>query len=103
MSAERHDLVLALLFAGVAITVLSALRALLARHVYNRLHFVTPVTSLAGPLIGAALAVNSGWNLTTAEIVVIVVLLAVSGPVLAAATGRVAAQRDGLVARESPE
>lgn len=102
MSTAEHDVVLGLLAAGAAIVVLSSVRAVLARGVYNRLHFISPVTSLAAPLIGLALAINSGWNLTTAQILFIVALLAVTGPVLEAATGRVAAQQDDLVPRESP-
>ena len=102
MNPIEHDVVLALLCAGTALVVLSSVRAVLARGVYNRLHFLSPVTSLAGPLIGLALAVNSGWNLETALILVTVVLLAVTGPLLEAATGRLAAQRDDLVAKESP-
>lgn len=102
MSAAEHDVVLGLLAAGAAVVVVTSLRAVLARGVYNRLHFLSPVTSLAGPLIGLALAINSGWNLTTAQILLIVALLALTGPVLEAATGRLAAQRDELVPRESP-
>jgi multicomponent Na+:H+ antiporter subunit G len=102
MSSVRHDIVLALLGAGTAVVVLSSVRAVLARGAYNRLHFLSPVTSLAGPLIGLALAVNGGWNLETALILVTVVLLALTGPLLEAATGRVAAQREDLVPRESP-
>jgi multicomponent Na+:H+ antiporter subunit G len=83
--------------------VLSCLSALTLRRVYNRLHFLTPATSLGAPLIGLAVAVYNGWGLTTAEVLFIVFLLAVTGPVLEAATGRVAAQREGLLKRESPE
>ena len=103
MSAVEHDIVLAFLAAGVAVVVLSVLRAVVARGVLNRLHFLSPITSLAGPLIGLALSIDSGWNLVTAEILFIVALLAGSGPVLAAATARVAAQREGLAPIESPE
>jgi multisubunit Na+/H+ antiporter MnhG subunit len=102
MSPVEHDIVLVLLATGASVVVLSSVRAVLARGVYNRLHFLSPVTSLAGPLIGLALAVNSGWNLETALILATVVLLALTGPLLEAATARLAAQRDGLVPRESP-
>lgn len=102
MSAAEHDVVLGLLAAGAAVVVATSLRAVLARGVYNRLHLLTPVTSLAAPLIGLGLAINSGWNLVTAEILLIVALLAATGPVLEAAIARLAAQQDDLVPRESP-
>jgi multisubunit Na+/H+ antiporter MnhG subunit len=102
MSAWLHDLMLALYAAGLAVVVLAPLTALRARHVYNRLHFVAPMTSLGAPLIGVALAIQNGWGLTTAQELFITGLLAVTGPVLAAATGRMAAQRDGLIKRGSP-
>lgn len=91
-----------LLWAGIAITVLSCLGALTFRRVYLRLHYLTPVTSIGAPLVGLALAVDNGWGLTMALDVFIVFLLAITGPVLEAATGLVSAQREGLVKKESP-
>jgi multicomponent Na+:H+ antiporter subunit G len=79
-----------LLGAGVLVTVASATAALLVRSLYDRLHFLTPVTSLAGPLVGAALAIENGWGTTTGQILFVVLLLALTGPVLGAATGRLA-------------
>jgi multicomponent Na+:H+ antiporter subunit G len=79
-----------LLGAGVLVTVASSVAALLVRSLYDRLHFLTPVTSLAGPLVGAALAIENGWGTTTGQILFVVLLLAVTGPVLGAATGRLA-------------
>jgi multisubunit Na+/H+ antiporter MnhG subunit len=93
---------LALLWAGIAAVAGSCLGTLTARRVYNRLHYLTPMTSIGAPLIGLALAIANGWSLTMAEDVFIVFLLAVSGPVLEAATGRAAAQREGLIRQESP-
>jgi multicomponent Na+:H+ antiporter subunit G len=80
-----------LLVAGVAVATVSAVGAVLVRDARNRLHFLTPVTSVAGPLVGLALAFGNGWNATAVEVLVIVVLLAVTGPVLGAATGRLLA------------
>ena len=92
-----------LLVAGVAVTVLSSLGALAFRQVHNRLHFITPITSLGAPLVGLALAIENGWGETTAEILFTVFLLALVGPALEAATGRLAAQQEGWVPRRSPE
>lgn len=93
---------LALLWAGVAAVVLSCVGALAMRRVYNRLHYLSPMTSIGGPLIGLALALANGWGLAMAQDLFIVFVLALSGPVLEAATGRAAAQREGLIEPESP-
>ena len=99
-----HHVALGFVSAGVVVAVVSALGALAtARDHYLRLHYVTPVTSLAGPLIGVGLCVENGWGITTGEILLIVALLSVAGPVAAAATGRLFAQSDGIVKSESPE
>jgi multisubunit Na+/H+ antiporter MnhG subunit len=92
-----------LLWAGVAITALSCLGALTFRRVYQRLHYLAPMTSIGAPLVGLALAVANGWGLTMALDVFIVFLLAITGPVIEAATGQVSAQREGLVEGESPQ
>lgn len=99
----RNVVVDVLLAAGLLVTVVSAVGALVMRTVYNRMHFLTPVTSLAGPLLGLALAIENGWGLTTAVILFTVFLLALSGAVLEAATGRLAAQREGLLPADSPQ
>ena len=93
----------ALLVAGVAVIVASSCAAFSMKNVVNRIHYLTPITSLGGPLVGLALAVENGWGLATAQILFIVFLLALAGPALAAATGRLAAQREGLIEREAPQ
>ncbi|EWM10751.1 monovalent cation/H(+) antiporter subunit G [Kutzneria sp. 744] len=86
-----------LLGAGSLVVVASSIAAVLVRDFYRRLHWLTPVTSIGGPLIGLSLAVANGWSLTTAVVLLTVVLLGITGPVLTAAVGRTAAQRDGIV------
>jgi multicomponent Na+:H+ antiporter subunit G len=103
LNGAGHDVVLALFWAGIAVVVLSCLGAVTLRRVYNRLHYLTPATSLGAPLIGLALAIENGWGLTTAEDLFIVFLLALTGPILEAATGRMTAQREALIEPESPE
>lgn len=103
MNAVEHGIMLALLWAGVTVVVLSCLGALTLRRVYNRLHYLTPATSLGAPLIGIALAIQNSWGLTTAQDLFIVFLLAFTGPVLEASTGRMAAQREGLIKPDSPQ
>jgi multicomponent Na+:H+ antiporter subunit G len=98
-----HVLALVLYFAGIAVVAASSVAALALPHTLDRMHTVTPATSLGAPLIGLGIAVDQGWNLTTAEVLVICTLVALTGPIVASATGRMAAQRYGAVRGESPE
>ena len=70
---------------------------------FNRLHFVTPITSVAGPLIAVGLCIQTGWGITAGTIILVVGLLFVAGPVTAAATGRLMAQARGEVDSEAPQ
>lgn len=96
----RHDAALALLVLGVAASVFGAVGVAVLRSPYDRLHFLTPVTSLGAPLLGGALVVEDGFGFTGSIVVLTVVVLALSGPVLAMATARLAAQHDGIVPPE---
>lgn len=93
----------AVLFLGVAVVVAAALSAVWLHGVFTRLHYLSPVTSVGGPLIGLGLAIENGWGLTTGIILFTVSVLAISGPVIEAAAGRVMAQREAIVEAESPE
>jgi multisubunit Na+/H+ antiporter MnhG subunit len=84
-----------LIWLGVLVAVLSALAALALPPIHPRLHGLTPITSLAGPLIGVGLAVANGWSLTTLTVLLIVGLLAITGPVLTTAIARLGAEREG--------
>jgi multicomponent Na+:H+ antiporter subunit G len=88
--------------AGVLVAVCAGLAALRARSVYRRLHYLTAITSLAAPLVGIAAIVADGPGLTGASVLLVILVLAVTGPVLSAATGRLNAQRDGVVGKETP-
>ncbi|XRQ15160.1 monovalent cation/H(+) antiporter subunit G [Actinomadura welshii] len=70
-----------LTWAGVAVAVASALRLPFTRGAAARLHTVAPVTSAAAPLLlaGTALRTWSSWH-DVAELAVIAVLLAATGP-----------------------
>lgn len=89
--------------AGTVIAVLASLAALRARSAFRRLHYLTVLTSVAGPLIGIGAIVANGFGFAGATVLAIVVLLAITGPILGAATGRLNAQRDGVVTPETPE
>jgi multisubunit Na+/H+ antiporter MnhG subunit len=105
MSAEHlaHLVGVVCFGVGVAVVVLAALGSLRVRRPEDRLHFLTPTTSLGTPLVGLGLVLENGWSLTSAQIVLTCVLLMITGPVLASATLRLAAQWEGSVSRESPE
>ena len=91
---------LGFVYAGCLVLVFDCFAAIVARSLYVRLHFLTPVTSLAAPLIGIGLAIDQGVSITSGIDLLIVGLLAATGPVLESATGRVAAQREGRVSDE---
>lgn len=86
---------LVLLWLGVAIVVLSCVAMVAFRGVYAKLHAVAPATSLGALLIGVALALQSGPGHTGGKQLFTVVVLLVTGPVVAAATARAAHLRSG--------
>lgn len=90
-------------YAGVVLVLALSLAALRMSRPQDRVHFLTPTTTLGTPLIGLGLVLQNGWTLTSAQIAVICVLLMIAGPVLGAATVRVASQLDGTISPESPE
>jgi multicomponent Na+:H+ antiporter subunit G len=98
-----HLLAAVLFGAGVVVVTLSVIGSLRVRRPGDRLHFLTPTTSVGTPLVGLGLVLQNGWGLTSAQIVLVCVLMAVTGPVLTSATARVAALREGAIPRESPE
>lgn len=99
-----HDAALALVALGTVVTVASCLAAALMRaSIYDRLHFVTPITSVGCPLVAVGLCVEQGWGLTAASYLLIAGLLFMAGPVLEAAVGRLLGQIDGRVPSSSPE
>lgn len=89
--------------AGVTVVVLTGLAALRVRRVEDRLHYLTPATSLGAPLVGLGLVIANGWGLTSAQIAVTCTVMVVTGPALTSAVLRVAGQRAGTVSGESPE
>lgn len=100
-----HDAALALVALGTALTVASCAGAALVRSsVFDRMHFITPITSLGCPLVALGLSVEQGLGLTTASLLLVAALLFLAGPVLQAAVGRAAAQIEGRVeTASSPE
>jgi multicomponent Na+:H+ antiporter subunit G len=88
---------------GTFVAVLASLAALRARTAFRRLHYLTVLTSVAAQLIGVGAIVADGFGFAGASVLAIMVLLAVTGPILGAATGRLNAQRDGIITAETPK
>jgi multisubunit Na+/H+ antiporter MnhG subunit len=100
MSSVLVDVLLA---CGVGLVVVASLAALRSRSVFRRLHYLTVVTSLSGPLVAVAVLIADGIGLTSATVVLILLLLALTGPVLSAATGRLNAQREHVIEVDTAE
>lgn len=95
-----HDVVLALLSAGTALVVLSALGVLLVDEPFVRLHFLAPASTLGAPLLCLAVMLDQGHNRITVKVAVIAFLLVTVQPAITAATGRTLAAARGLVGVE---
>ena len=101
---SAHELVvLVLLGLAAVVVVLSAVGLVAAPSALARLHFIAPVTSLAAPLVGVAYVVDQGMGLAAGLVLLIVGLLALTGPPLGAAIGRLAAAELDLLPAESPQ
>lgn len=96
MSAQEIA-VLVLLGLAALIVVLCGLGLVAAPRGLPRLHFLTPVTSIAAPLTGVAYIVGQGVSLSSGLVLLIAALVAVSGPPLSAAIGRATANAEGLL------
>jgi multicomponent Na+:H+ antiporter subunit G len=80
-------------FAGVTVVLVAVTGMARARGTLARLHFLTPVTTLGGPLIGIGLMIDIGWNTTSGMVALTVALLAITGPVQQSATARLLRER----------
>lgn len=99
-----HDVALALAGLGTAVVIASVLGALVAGDdELTRVHFLSPVSSLGMPLVGAGVCVAQGWGITDGEIILVVALFFFTGPAMSAATGRLIAQQDGVLSAQGPE
>ena len=92
--------VVVLLVVGIALVVFSALGVLLVDGPFDRLHFLSPASTLGAPLICLAVMLDLGMQRTTAKVGVIALVLLVAQPVITAATGRALAESRGLVSTD---
>jgi multicomponent Na+:H+ antiporter subunit G len=79
------------------IILLSAAGALVVRSPLARLHFLSPVTSLAAPVLGVALVLQLGWGIASGLVVFTIGLLAASSPVLESAIARLIGLTEGIL------
>lgn len=96
-----HELSIALVMAGTVVVVASSIGALVSSDRYHRLHFLSPITSLGGPLVAIGLCIPHGADLTTASILFPTGLLLFVGPAMTSAIARRSAQNEGRIDRES--
>jgi multicomponent Na+:H+ antiporter subunit G len=101
--SPREVVVLVLLGLAALTIALSALGLVAAPSVLPRMHFVAPVTSVAAPLVGLAYLVDQGIGLAAGLVLATVGLLALTGPPLGAAIGRLGAAEAGVLPPEDPE
>lgn len=99
----RHLAALALLGAGVAVLLLSALALLVLPGPYSRVHALTPAASLGFPLVAVAAAVQTGPGRAAVKLLFIALLLAAGGAVTTMAVGRVTAEQEGDLRKDTPE
>lgn len=92
----RHDVVLFLLWAGVACVLLSAVAVVRLRGTLMRLHGLAPASVAGVPLIAAAIAVDQGAGRSAAKTLFIGLLFAVGGTVTTIAIARASRQAEGV-------
>lgn len=95
--------VLVLLCVAGAVFAIAIAGMLLARSTLDKLHFMAALTSVVTPLVAIAAAVQGGVSLSSATTLLIGAMVAVSGPVLTMAVGRVIEQERSADAGEATE
>lgn len=80
--------------AAVLVVFASAVGVLVMRDVYQKLHFLTPVSIVAPLLVAAAVTLREGWHENTGQTWLAVALVCVVSPILGHATIRAARVRD---------
>jgi monovalent cation/proton antiporter MnhG/PhaG subunit len=79
-----------LLSLAVLVALASAVGLAVMPDVYQKLHYVTPLATVAPVLVGLAVLVQSGWSAVSGQTWVTVVLVVMAGPVVSHATIRAA-------------
>jgi multicomponent Na+:H+ antiporter subunit G len=90
----KEVLVGVLLGSVVLINALSVLGLLFMPNLMDRLHFLTPATSVAGPLMAGAVVTTEALDHQGIIAILMAVILLVFGPVITHATARAARIRE---------
>ncbi|MDX3076220.1 monovalent cation/H(+) antiporter subunit G [Streptomyces sp. MI02-7b] len=98
----RHGVALALLVAGSAVLLLSAVALIVLPGPHARLHALSPAASLGAPLTALAVAVEAGPGRTALKLLLIGALLAAAGPVTTMAIGRLTTRLEGPEGLDGP-
>ncbi|OIJ96216.1 hypothetical protein BIV25_19725 [Streptomyces sp. MUSC 14] len=99
----RHVCALVLLVTGTGVLLLSAVGLVALPRPYQRLHALTPASTLGTPLVALALAVETGPGRAAVKLLLVAVIVGLGGAVTAMAIGRATAQHEHLLRRDSPE
>jgi multicomponent Na+:H+ antiporter subunit G len=92
--SPRDILVVALLVAGVGVTLASCVGVLVMRDAYDRLHFTAPATTIAPLAIAAAVVLEERLSAAGIKALLVALALLVTNPVLTHATARAARIRE---------
>jgi multicomponent Na+:H+ antiporter subunit G len=85
------DVLLAL---AVLIVLASSVGILVMPDVYQKLHYVTPISVVAPVLVGVAVLIQSGWSTRSAQTWLALLFVVIASPVLSHATIRAARIRE---------
>ncbi|MFK0160577.1 cation:proton antiporter [Streptomyces sp. NPDC090499] len=99
----RHVCALVLLAAGTGVLLLSAVGLVVLPGPFQRLHALTPASTVGVPLVALAMAVETGPGRAAVKLLVTAVIVAVGGAATAMAIGRATAQHERLLREDSPE
>jgi multisubunit Na+/H+ antiporter MnhG subunit len=84
----------ALLACAAALVLACTIGVLVMRDVYQKLHFLTPISIVAPILVAGAITVREGWAAPTGQSWLAVAIVCVASPVLGHATVRAARIRE---------
>lgn len=93
-----------LLAVGLGAVSLSAAGIVLVREPYQRLHFLTPATTVgATAIVIALMIVEPHPGRATVKLALILAILLLAGPVITMATARARSRADQLFPEDSPK
>ena len=87
MRAIAADVFLGL---SAAVVVISSVAILVMRNVYDRVHYVTPISLIAPVTVGIAIFITSGWSSRSAQTWLAIGFMVIASPFLSHATIRAA-------------